>query len=96
MTWKSFAKPLAIRSPRRVVAPAVFYGLSLAVRFTSAAGEEVEIAPPSAQAAQPLVTIMTRSGSGLGYRDWDPKADQPIVFRHGWPPGSPLPRCGAP
>src|SRR5207248_10079853 len=40
MIWKN---PLAITSRRRVVASAVIYGLSLAVRFTSATGEEVEV-----------------------------------------------------
>ena len=43
MIWKNFVSPLAVTSRRRVVATAPVYGLSLAVRFTSAAGEEVEI-----------------------------------------------------
>ena len=88
MTWKNFVSPLAITSRRRVVASAVVYGLSLAVRFTSAAGEEVEIPPQSAQRAHPLISIMTRDGARLPYQDWGHKPAQPIVFRQGWPPGS--------
>lgn len=94
MTWKSLASPLAIKSRRRVVAPAVFYGLSLAVRFTSAAGEEVEVAPHFMQTPHPLVSMMTRAGSGLPYQDdWNPKGSAPAAFRYGW---NSLSRCIAP
>jgi hypothetical protein len=72
------------------------YGLSLAVRFTSAAGEEVEIAAHSVQRTHPLVSIMTSDGSRLPYQDWGPKAAQPVVFRNGWQAGSPPPACFAP
>ena len=51
MIWKNFVSRLAITSRRRVLATAVVYGLSLAVRFTSATGEEMEIPPQSAQRA---------------------------------------------
>jgi hypothetical protein len=95
MTWKSLASPLAIKSRRRVVAPAVFYGLSLAVRFTSAAGEEVEVAPHFMQTPRPLVSMMTRAGSGLPYQDWSPKGSAPAAFRYGWQLSS-LSRCIAP
>ena len=40
MIWKNFVSRPAIRSSRRGLATTVVYGLSLAVRFTSAAGEE--------------------------------------------------------
>lgn len=96
MTWKKFFSRQTITSRRRGLATVTLYGLSLAVRFTSAAGEEVEIPAHSVQAKHALVSIMTRDGSGLPYQDWGPKAAQPIVFRHGWPPGPPLPRCIAP
>lgn len=95
MTWKSLVAPLAIASRRRVVVPAVIYGLSLAVRFTSAAGEEVEIPPQSAQRAHPLISIMARDVSHIAYQDWGVKPVQPFVFRHGWPPRSP-PGCVVP
>lgn len=96
MTWKSLASPLAIKSRRRVVAPAVFYGLSLAVRFTSAAGEEVEVAPRFMQTQHSLVSTMTRARSGLPYLDWRAEPAQPDLFRHGWPPRSSPPGCIAP
>ena len=96
MIWKNFVSRQAITSRRRGLATATLYGLSLAVRFTSAAGEEVEIPAHSVHATHPLVSIMTRDVSGLPSQDWGPKIAQPIVFRHGWPPSSPPPRCIAP
>ena len=95
MTWKNFVSRQAITSRRRSLATATLYGLSLAVRFTSAAGEEVEIPAHSVHSTRPPVSIMTADGSGLPYQDWGPKIAQPVVFRHGWPP-SPPPRCVAP
>ena len=95
MTWKRLASPLAIKSRRRAVAPAVFYGLSLAVRFTSAAGEEVEVAPHFMQTPHRLVSMMTGAGSGLPYQDWSPKASAPAASRYSWPLSS-LSRCIAP
>jgi hypothetical protein len=96
MTWKNFVSRQAVASRRRGLATATLYGLSLAVRFTSAAGEEVEIPPQSAQRALPLISIMIRDGSRLPYQDWSSKAAQPVVFRNGWPPASPPPGCFAP
>ncbi|MCK1739299.1 hypothetical protein IVA80_00005, partial [Bradyrhizobium sp. 139] len=72
------------------------YGLSLAVRFTSAAGEEVEIPAYSMHPTHPLVSIMTRNDPGLPYQDWGSIEPRPLVLRYGWPPSSPLPRCIAP
>ena len=96
MIGKNFVSRLAITSSRRGLVTAVVYGLSLAVRFTSAAGEEVEVPPQSAQRAHPLISIMTRDSSRLPYEDWGRKSMQPVVFRRGWPPGSPPPSCIAP
>ena len=45
MIGKNFVSRLAITSKRRGLATAVVYGLSLAVRFTSATGEELEVPP---------------------------------------------------
>jgi hypothetical protein len=96
MIWKNFVNPLAITSRRRVVASAVIYGLSLAVRFTSATGEEVEIPAQSPQRAHPMISIMTRNGAQFPFQDWGPKSTQPIVFRHGWPPASTTLGCAPP
>jgi hypothetical protein len=96
MTWKNFVTPLAVKSRRRVVASAFVYGLSLAVRFTSAAGEEVEIPAQSPQRAHPVMSIMSGNGAQLPYQDWGPKSAQPIVFRQGWPPRPATPGCTSP
>ena len=96
MIGKNFVSRLAIILPQRGLATAVVYGLSLAVRFTSAAGEEVEIPPQSAQRTLPPISIMTRDSSRLPYQDWGRKSVQPIVFRREWPPSSPPPGCIAP
>lgn len=95
MIGKNFVSRLAMASTRRGIATSVVYGLSLAVRFTSAAGEEVEIPPPSAHRAPPQLSIMSTDSTRLPYQDWGRKSVQPIVFRQGWPPGSP-PGCIAP
>jgi hypothetical protein len=96
MISKSFVGRLAIMSRRKGLAAAIVYGLSLSVRFTSAAGEEVEIPPQTAQRAHPLISILAADSSRTPYRDWSPKLAQPIVFRQGWPPRSALPGCIAP
>jgi len=79
MSWKTFVTPLAIRPRRKVVATALVYGLSLAVRFTSAAGEETEVPPPP-RGACPITSIMINDGGRTFYRDWSRPA-QPIAFR---------------
>jgi hypothetical protein len=84
MSWK-FISSLAIAPRRRVLTTAIVYGLSLAVRFTSATGDEVEIPPQSLQRINPVMSIMTQDGAQLPYADWGPNAAQPIFFRHGWP-----------
>ncbi len=96
MIGKNFISRLAITPSRRGLATAVVYGLSLAVRFTSAAGEEVEIPPQSAQRAHPPVSFMTGDSSRLPYQDWGRKSTQSIVFRQGWPPSPSPPGCIAP
>jgi hypothetical protein len=96
MIGKNFVSRLAITSSRRGLATAIVYGLSLAVRFTSAAGEEVEIPPQSAQRTHPLISIMAGDSSRLPYQDWGRKSVHPIVLRQGWPPSSPPASCIAP
>jgi hypothetical protein len=84
MTWKTFVNRFAIASRRRGLATAVIYGLSLAVRFTSAAGEEVEIPPQSVHRDHPVVSILTRDSASLPHQDWGRSLAQPIVLRQGW------------
>jgi hypothetical protein len=85
MIWKNFVSLIATTSRRRAVATAIVYGLSLAVRFTSATGEEVEIPAQSVQRTNPVMSIMTKDGAQLPYADWVPNAAQPIIFRHRGP-----------
>lgn len=97
MTWKHRVALLAIAPRRRVIATALVYGLSLAVRFTSATGEEVEIPPQSQQRTNPAMSIMTKDGAQLPYADWSPNATQPIFLRHGWPlRASSMASCSSP
>ena len=80
MTWNL----LAIAPRRRVVAAALMYGLSLSVRFTSAAGEEVEI---------PAQAIMANDGAQIIHLTLPSETAQPIALYRGWPVGSR--GCGA-
>jgi hypothetical protein len=86
MIWTHFVNNIAIGPRKRVIATALVYGLSLAVRFTSATGEEVEIPPQSLQRTNPAISIMTNDDAPLPYADWGgPKAAEPIFFRRHWP-----------
>jgi hypothetical protein len=97
MTSNRFVGLFAIAPRRRIVATAIVYGLSLAVRFTSATGEEVEIPPQSMQRTNPATSIMTKDGAQLPFASWSPDAAQPIFFRYRRPPSaSPTPSCPAP
>jgi hypothetical protein len=87
MTWKNFVNPLAITARRKVLATALVYGLSLAVRFTSATGEETEIPPQAVQRSNLMTSIMINDGAHLFYKNW------PIAFQRGWSLGSR--GCGA-
>lgn len=97
MTWKHPVALLAIAPRRRVIAAAIVYGLSLAVRFASATGEEVEIPPQYLQSTNLAMSTMTKDGAQLPYADWSPDATQPIFFRHGWPlRASSIASCSSP
>jgi hypothetical protein len=97
MTSKTFVSLLAIAPRRRLVTTAIVYGLSLAVRFTSATGEEVEIPAQSMQRTNTVTSIMTKDGPQFPYADWSPNAGQPIFFRHGSPLRvSLMPSCPSP
>jgi hypothetical protein len=79
MIWKSIVRARAIAPRRRMVATALVYGLSMAVRFTSAAGEETEVPPPAAQGIYPMTSITINDGGRTFYRDW-PRPAQPAFL----------------
>ena len=81
MAWKNFVGPYAITSRRRVVASALMYGLSLAVRFTTATGEETEYPAQAVQSTSPMLSIIGVPISG----DWPPKPTHSILFQRGRP-----------
>ena len=80
MIWNRSVRRLAIKPRRRMVATALVYGLSMAVRFTSAAGEETEVAPQAARGSYPITSVIINDGGRLLYRDW-PRPAQPIALR---------------
>jgi hypothetical protein len=93
MLWKNFVNRLAITPRRKGFVTALVYGLSLGVRFTSAAGEEVEIPAQAAQRTSPVISIMSKVGAQLPYQNWGPSPALPVAFNRGW--ASPLRGCRA-
>lgn len=97
MIWKNFVNQIAIAPRKRMIATALVYGLSLAVRFTSATGDEVEIPPQSLQRTNPAMSIVTNDGVPAPYADWrSPNAAEPIFFRRRWPLRASMPNCPSP
>ncbi len=82
MTWKTFVNLPAIAPRRKVIATAIVYGLSWAVRFSSATGEEVEIPPQAVQSTSPVTSIVINDGAQLFNEDW------PLAANRGWSPDS--------
>ncbi len=70
MIWKSIVGSRALAPRRRIVAAAIVYGLSLAVRFTSATGEEIQVPARYVQTTKPMISVPTRDGAQLPYADW--------------------------
>ena len=85
MASKPFISLLAIVPRRKIAATTIVYGLSLAVRFTSATGEETEIPAQSLQRGNPVMSIVTKDGARLPYADPGPNAAQPMILRYRWP-----------
>jgi hypothetical protein len=83
MAWKNVS-PFAIAPRRRVVATALMYGLSLTVRFTSAAGDETEIPAQAAQSASPMTSVMMNDSAKI-FKDWSSKSARSIVFHRNSP-----------
>src|SRR5882672_3360534 len=85
MAWKVPLNQLANTSRRKVLATSVMSAISLAVRSSTATGEESSRSNASAQSADPMASVTTKDGVRIFYRDWGSKSAQPIVFHHGWP-----------
>ncbi|UWU90837.1 hypothetical protein [Bradyrhizobium sp. CB1015] len=88
MIWKDVVQRLAAISSRKGVAAAIVYGLSLTVRFTSAAGDEADI-----RRTDPAMSVVTGDGPRLAYQDWGRKPAPSIVSRQGWSQSSQSPGC---
>jgi non-heme chloroperoxidase len=76
---------LAATSRRKLMSSSLLYATSLTVRSSSATGEESRSATAPANDTSTTSLVTTRDGAKIFYRDWGPKAAQPIVFHHGWP-----------
>ncbi len=85
MFWTNSTSRLVNLSRRKVLATAPLYALSMTVRSSSAAGEETKIPTYFQQKFDPMTSVSTSDGVQIFYKDWGPKAAQPIVFHHGWP-----------
>ncbi len=94
MLGTNFLNRLAITSRRQGLTTAVVYGLSLAVRFTSAAGEGAEIPAWSVPPAASVMSVLSRDAAPLPFQSSNPNFATPIVFRYGWPPSSPSSASG--
>ena len=80
MIWENFVNQIAMGTRKRMIANALVYGLSLAVRFTSATGEQVEISPQALQ-GNPMTSIMINDGAQLLSRNWPSNSVQPGGIR---------------
>ena len=85
MLWNIAIGQLANTSRRSVLLTGLLSGISLTPRFSSAAGEETRIPAYPAQRTDLMTTVVTKDGVQIFYKDWGPKAAQPIFFHHGWP-----------
>ncbi|GKQ54357.1 hypothetical protein BRSPCE3_52120 [Bradyrhizobium sp. Ce-3] len=85
MVWRDFGSSLAITRRRRAVATALMYGLTLTVRFTSAAGEDAETQAQTAHSADAMTSLMISDVTVALSRDWPPRSAQPISLRRGSP-----------
>jgi len=102
MVWKHCVALLAIVPPRKAIATALVYGLSLSVRSTSATGEEADIPPTAA------TSIVTRDGALTFHDGWRLRTTEPIALQLGSPmvsrgchaacerPATLTPDCSAP
>ncbi|TWC00613.1 hypothetical protein FBZ93_105412 [Bradyrhizobium macuxiense] len=83
MAWSDLGNCLAITRRSRVVATALMYGLTLTVRFTSAAGDDADSPAQASQGANAVTSVMIDDTARALTRDWLPAAAQPISLRRG-------------
>ena len=83
MIWKDLGSSLALTRRRRAVATALMYGLTLTVRFTSAAGDEADTPARAVQGSDPITSIMINDGTPILAGDWLPGPAQLTAFRRG-------------
>jgi hypothetical protein len=76
---RNFVNSLAIAPRGRLVATAIVYGLSLAIRFTSATGEEVEISAQSLQGINPVMSNTGGDDAQLPHADRGTNSAQSLV-----------------
>ena len=85
MIWNLAIGSLANTTRRSVLLTGLLSGISMTPRLSTAAGEDARLPAQPMQRNDPMTTVTTKDGVQIFYRDWGPKAAQPIVFHHGWP-----------
>ena len=85
MAWNRSVSQLPNITRRKILATTMMYATSLTIRSSSAAGTEEAASPHIAAGADPMISVKTKDGVEIFYKDWGPKTAQPIVFHHGWP-----------
>lgn len=84
MIWKNPA--LLGRTWRRnAVTSAVLYGLSLSIRFTSAAGEEIEVPVQAVERSQAMFSIIMNDGEHASEKNWSGRTAVPLASHRGSP-----------
>ena len=83
MIWKNPA-PLGRTWRRNAVTSAVLYGLSLSIRFTSAAGEEIEVPVQTVERSHGILSIMN-DGEPASEKNWSGRTAVPLAFHRGSP-----------
>ena len=84
MIWKDSA-PLGRMWRRKAVTSAVLYGLSLSIRFTSAAGEEIEVPVQAVERSRAMLSIMMNDGRHISEKEGSERAAVPLASRRGSP-----------
>src|SRR5690349_8134031 len=85
MLFNTAIEQVANLSRRNVLLTGLLSGISVTPRLSSAAGEQTRIPASAAQRTDLMASVTTQDGVQIFYKDWGPKAAQPIVFHHGWP-----------